>query len=142
MQKLYEHLCRYDAAEWVRTVDGLAVNIADVDREATRIWFAFFPLNLQLALNAAEDTPSTERKLGLMGRWGLLDKIDTSHRFLYAHRHWPAIKAAIAAAEQMPSDLGALITQVADAAGRTTRWSCRAISRPASPYLGSRRAST
>ena len=121
MQKLYEHLCRYDAADWVRTVDTLAVNIADVDREATRIWFAFFPLNLQVALNAAEDKQATERKLGLMGRWGLLDKIDTSHRFLYAHRYWPQIKAAIAATEQMPADLGALMTQVAEAAVRTER---------------------
>jgi len=121
MQRLHEHLCRFDAAEWVRTVDTMAVNIADVDRNATRIWFGFYPLNLQLALDAAEDKPATVRKLGLMGRWGLADSIDTSHKFLYAHRYWPQVKAAIAATDQWPAELGALITQIAETAGRAAR---------------------
>jgi ferredoxin len=118
MQRLHEHLCRFDAAEWVRTVDTMAVNITEIDRNATRIWFGFYPLNLQLALDAAEDKPAVVRKLGLMGRWGLADTIDTSHRFLYAHRFWPEVKATIAAADQWPAELGAIITQIADAAGR------------------------
>jgi len=121
MQKLYDHLCRYSAADWIRTVDTLAVNIDPIDREATRIWFAFYPLPLQLALDAAADKPATERKFGLMGQWGLANTIDSSHRFVYAHRYWPEVKAAIAAIEQAPSELGALITQVADAACRPAR---------------------
>ena len=121
MQRLHEHLCRFDAAEWVRTVETMAVNIAEVDRNATRIWFGFYPLNLQLALDAAEDKAATVRKLGLMGRWGLSGSIDTSHKFLYAHRYWPQVKAAIAATEQWPAELGALITQVAEAAGRAAQ---------------------
>jgi hypothetical protein len=56
-----------------------------------------------------------------MGRWRLADQIDTSHRFLYAHRFWPQIKAAIAAADSWPAALPAMITQIADAAVRTSR---------------------
>ena len=121
MTRLYEHLCRHDAAEWVRTVDRLAGNIAPIDREATRIWFAFYPLDLTLALDAAEDRKAAERKLGLMGRWGLADRIDTSHRFLYAHRYWPHVKSAVSSTEQLPDELGALVTQVADAVCRAAR---------------------
>ena len=121
MNQLYEHVCRYDAAEWVRTVDMLAGNIAEIDREATRIWFAFYPLKLHLALQAAEDRTAVERKLGLMGRWGLAATVDTSHRFLYGHRYWPEVKAAIGATDQRPAALGALITQVAEAACRSAQ---------------------
>ena len=99
MTRLYEQLCRYDADAWARTVDFIAADIAPVDRQATRIWFAFYPLKLQLALDAAEDRGAVERKLGLMGRWGLADTIDTSHRFMYGHRYWPEAKAAVMATQ-------------------------------------------
>src|SRR6187399_1775062 len=95
MTKLFEHLCRFDAETWVSTVDLLASNMADVDRNATRIWFAFYPLKLQLALDAAEDPSAVERKFGLMGHWGLADTIDSSHRFLYGHRYWPQVKSTV-----------------------------------------------
>ena len=52
-----------------------------------------------------------------MGRWRLADQIDTSHRFLYAHRFWPQVKAAIAGADSAGrQSLPAMITQIADAA--------------------------
>lgn len=121
MKRLYEHLCRYGPAEWLGTVDALSANIHEIDRDATRIWFAFYPLDLHLALEAAEDRKAKERKLGLMGHWGLADKIDSSHRFLYAHRFWPQVNSAVSAAEHFPDQLGALVTQVADAACRTAR---------------------
>ena len=121
MKRLYEHLCRFDHAEWHRTIEMLAANIHDIDRDATRIWFAFYPLRLHVALEAAEDRKALERKLGLMGRWGLADRIDSSHRFLYAHRFWPQVKSAVSAMEHPPEQLGAVITQVADAACRTAR---------------------
>jgi ferredoxin len=121
MTRLFEHLCRFDAETWVNTVDLLASNIADVDRNATRIWFAFYPLKLQLALDAAEDRSAVERKFGLMGRWGLADTIDSSHHFLYGHRYWPEVKAAVAAAETFPAELGAIVTQIAESASKTLR---------------------
>lgn len=118
MTRLYEHLLRYDAEAWRQAVGLLDQNIAEVDRNATRIWFAFYPLKLQDALAAADpgDRAALERKLGLMGHWGLATTVDTSHKFLFTHQHWPHVKAAITAADQLPAELAALITQVADAA--------------------------
>lgn len=121
MTRLYEHLCGYDARTWLQTVETCAPDIAEVDRNATRIWFSFYPLRLQLALDAADDRPALQRTLGLMGRWGLADAIDTSHRFLFGHRYWPQVKAAVAEFEPLPADLGVLITHVADQASRAAR---------------------
>jgi len=116
MKQLYDHLCRYDADAWNQAIDTLAPNIADVDREATRIWFAFYPLKLAQALAdaaTAADRVALARKFVLMGRWGLEDRIDSSHRFLFGHRYWPQVKAAIEATTTTPTPLGALVTQVA-----------------------------
>jgi ferredoxin len=124
MKPLYDDLCRHDADAWTHAVELLAPTIAAVDREATRIWFLFYPLKLAQALASAEavaDRIALARKLGLMGSWGLEERIDSSHAFLYGHRYWPDVKAAIEATTTMPSQLGALITQVADAASGTAR---------------------
>ena len=121
MDRLYADLCRFDAAEWARAVSILSSEIHDIDRNATRIWFAFHPVQLHLALEQSTDQAATIRTLGLMGNWRLADQVDSSHRFLYAHRFWPQVKSAIAAADSWPKELPALITQIADTACRTTR---------------------
>jgi ferredoxin len=122
MQFLYERLCRYDAGAWQRAIDLLAGEIHPIDRNATNIWFAFYPLDLFLALEASDDQPALVRRMGLMGNWRLADQIDTSHRFFYAHRYWPQIKHAIQnTAEVRDDDLAALINRVADGASRTAR---------------------
>ena len=101
MPSLYSDLCRFAAADWIRAVDTLSAGIHEIDRDATRIWFAFFPLDLHLALEAARTEGGDEaerelaQKLGLMGQWRLADQIDRSHRFLFAHRYWPQVKSAI-----------------------------------------------
>jgi len=119
---LFEHLRTCDPAAWRRAVETLSAAILDVDRNATRIWFAFYPLELHLALESAEDEDALVRKLGLMGNWRLREQVDSSHRFLFAHRFWPSVKGAIQATEPpFPDDLAALITAVADAATRTAR---------------------
>jgi ferredoxin len=102
-------------------VGELSSQMHEVDRNATAIWFAFHPLELHVALASAPDRAAVERELRLMGRWNLADRIETSHVFLYAHRFWPQVKAAVAAVETWPEALGALVTQVADAACRTAR---------------------
>ena len=121
MQRLYEHLCHWDAAEWRRATGVLSPQIHEIDRTATAIWFAFYPLDLHLALASAPDRQALERKLRLMGTWELRGCIDSSHTFLYAHRFWPQVKSAVAATETWPDALPALVTQVADAACRTAR---------------------
>ena len=121
MNRLYAHLCLYTPGQWHDTVELLSANIHEIDRDATRIWFAFYPLKLHLALESATDKAAAYRKLGLMGKWGLTDTVDRSHAFLYAHRFWPQVKSAIAATDQFPDNLAALITQVAESASRTAR---------------------
>ena len=121
METLYAHLRRYEPAEWHRAVEVLIAEIHEIDRNATRIWFAFYPLELHLALERTDDEAAAVRRLGLMGRWRLADQVDGSHAFLYAHRFWPQVKSAIAGIEQPAPQLAALVSQVADAAARTAR---------------------
>jgi ferredoxin len=133
MNRLYAQLCQYDPADWRRAIDAIAPKVHEIDRTATRIWFAFWPLELHLACEAARKTESgaetttssltTEpaRKFGLMGRWRLADQIDESHRFLYAHRYWPQVKTAACSDRDWPDPLPELVATVADAASRRAR---------------------
>src|SRR2546423_10682109 len=90
-------LAGHDEAAWARVVRELLPAIHEVDRNATQIWFAFFPLALQRALAAAADPAELARKLLLQGRYQLKDQVDTSHTFLYGHRYWPEVKRATVA---------------------------------------------
>src|SRR5580704_15576943 len=121
MNRLHEQLCQYTFAEWGRTVGAIAPTIHEIDRNATLIWFAFWPLDLYLSLALAPDPAAQARNLRLMGRWRLADQIDESHRFLFAHRYWPQVKTVLASDRDWPAELPALIGAVADAASRTAR---------------------
>jgi ferredoxin len=132
MNQLYAQLCEHDAAAWRRALNAIAPAIHEIDRTATRIWFAFWPLELHLALEppaTVRADPDESRKfqaaearrLGLMGRWRLADQIEDSHRFLFAHRYWPQVKTAIGANREWPTHLPELFTAVADAAARRAR---------------------
>lgn len=122
MHALYAQLVRHDVAAWRNALDTLAAEIHPIDRNATRIWFAFYPLELHLAMAAADDEAALARKLGLMGRWRLADQIDSSHRFLFAHRYWPQVKSAIQhAPENAPEALAPLVSAIAESAARTAR---------------------
>jgi ferredoxin len=127
---LYDQLCRHDAAAWRSAIDAIAPDIHEVDRAATRIWFAFWPLELHLALyqgpgaersNGPAPPADIARGLGLMGRWRLAEQVDESHRFLYAHRYWPQVKATVSSDRDWPEPLPALVAAVADAASRRAR---------------------
>ncbi len=115
------HLRKFDARAWQAALDAIAPAIHEVDRDATRIWFAFFPLDLCVALENAEDEAAVARSLRLMGRWKLADQVDTSHRFLYAHRFWPQAKQAVIGLDNVSADLTPTIEAVADSAGRVVR---------------------
>lgn len=86
-----------DERTWEQTLAELSNSIHEVDREATNIWFAFFPLSLHRALAGADDPEELAKRLLLQGKYGLKDQIDSSHRFLYGHRFWPETKKAIIA---------------------------------------------
>jgi ferredoxin len=82
---------------WSAALATLLRSIHEVDRNATQIWFAFYPLSLFQTLTESDDRGKLTQQLLLQGDYDLKDQIDTSHRFLYGHRFWPQVKRAIEA---------------------------------------------
>lgn len=89
-----ELLAASDDTAWAEARAALRPAIHEVDRNATDIWFAFFPFVLARALDRTSDPAKLIRQLQLSGRFRLTEQIDTSHTFMYGHRYWPQIKAA------------------------------------------------
>lgn len=118
-EQLFEaFLNRHDDQVWREIIHALGPHIHEVDRAATEIWFSFFPLALLRALERADDPERLARHLSIAGNHLLEDQIDSSHAFLYGHRYWPQVKAAVselAASTAAPAslDLAALIREVA-----------------------------
>ncbi len=90
-----QFLNQHDEEAWSATLATLLRSLHEVDRQATQIWFAFYPLNLHRALNQAEDREKLAQQLLLQGNYELKDQIDSSHNFLYGHRFWPQVKRAV-----------------------------------------------
>jgi ferredoxin len=99
-------------ADWLLAVESIAADIHEVDRAAVQVWFRFYPLELKRWLDAAENPQEAARSIELAGDFGLDDKIDTSHRFLYGHRYWPQVKAAIEARLEEGSEPKSLESEV------------------------------
>ena len=89
-------LSAHDEEAWLGTVTSLLRSIHEVDKSATQIWFAFYPLRLFKALQEATDPDQLAKNLLLQGNYHLKAQIDSSHTFLYGHRYWPQVKRAIA----------------------------------------------
>jgi ferredoxin len=88
-------LNQHDEEAWSATLATLLRSIHEVDRNATQIWFAFYPLPLFRALQQADDREKLAQQLLLQGDYELKDQVDRSHKFLYGHRFWPQVKAAV-----------------------------------------------
>lgn len=88
-------LDEHDDEAWSATLTTLLRSIHEVDRNATQIWFAFYPLSLFRALQSSDDPDKLASQLLLQGKYYLLDQISSSHTFLYGHRFWPTVKAAV-----------------------------------------------
>jgi ferredoxin len=98
MQTTFEQfLGRQSEEAWAATLTILLRSIHEVDKNATQIWFAFYPLSLFTALQQAEDKDELAKQLLMQGHYELEDQIDSSHMFLYGHRYWPQVKKAVAA---------------------------------------------
>jgi ferredoxin len=96
----------HDDDAWRETLTTLLPSIHEVDRNATRIWFHFYPLALLRAFEAAEDPARLAQQLLMQGTWYLKEQTDSSHTFLYGHRLWPDVKRAVtrlAAAGEVPA---------------------------------------
>jgi ferredoxin len=87
-------LKQHDEEAWSAALTTLLRSIHEVDRNATQIWFSFYPLSLFQALEQAEDPETLAQRLLLQGKFYLKDQIDSSHTFLYGHRYWPEVKQA------------------------------------------------
>ena len=111
-------LKQHDAAAWQEAVVALLPHIHEVDRNATQIWFHFFPLELAEAIAGSDNVEQLALTLRLDGNFRLADQVDSSHWFLYGHRYWPQVKAAIverAESKGAPSslELPAVIREIA-----------------------------
>ena len=84
-----------DEEAWSAALATLLRSIHEVDRNATQIWFAFYPLSLFQALGASEDRDKLSKQLLLQGDYELKNQVDSSHHFLYGHRFWPQVKSAV-----------------------------------------------
>ncbi len=88
-------LNQHDEEAWSATLATLLRSIHEVDRNATQIWFAFYPLPLFRALQQSADRDKLAQQLLLQGDYELKDQVDRSHKFLYGHRFWPRVKTAL-----------------------------------------------
>jgi ferredoxin len=89
------YLNQHDDEAWSAALTALLRSIHEVDRNATQIWFSFYPLSLFQALEQAEDPEQLAQQLLMQGNYRLQDQIDSSHTFLYGHRFWPEVKTAV-----------------------------------------------
>lgn len=88
-------LTQLDDVAWTQIVNELQASIHPVDRTATRIWFAFFPVKLWRALSTSDDVAATMKKLTIKGQPLLREQVDTSAAFLYGYKYWPQVKTAV-----------------------------------------------
>lgn len=111
-------LSKHDKEAWFAALTALLRSIHEVDKTATQIWFAFYPLELFQALQLAEDPEKLARTLLMQGDYQLKDQVDTSHKFLYGHRYWAEVKRAIEehAATFNSTETRSLADQILDAA--------------------------
>src|SRR5215212_4663706 len=85
-------LKQHDEEAWSGTLTTLLRSTHEVDRNATQIWFSFYPLSLFQVLQQVDDPQKLAQQLLLQGHYQLKDQIDSSHAFLYGHRYWPEVK--------------------------------------------------
>lgn len=91
------YLNGFSESDWLSAVELLLPSVHEVDRNAMQVWFRFFPLSLFRYLESAEDREKAIQGFAMQGKYFLRDQIDTSHHFLYGHRYWKTVKAAIEA---------------------------------------------
>ena len=95
MTEFENYLNQQDEEAWSATLTALLRSIHEVDRNATQIWFSFYPLSLFQALEQAADPEQLAQQLLMQGNYRLKDQIDSSHTFLYGHRFWAEVKTSV-----------------------------------------------
>lgn len=119
-----EFLNRFEEGDWLKTVEKLLPEIHQVDRNATQVWFRFFPLKFFRYLQDNQDTwDEVIRKFQIRGNFQLKNQIDSSHKFLYGHRFWKEVKEALIEKSEAfddEQDLQSLALSVADLVAKKT----------------------
>lgn len=118
-----QFLKQNDEESWAASLTTLLRTIHEVDKNATQIWFSFFPLSLWRAFEATDDPELLAAQLLVRGVYPLKEQIDSSHRFLYGHRYWPQVKNAVETftASQASPDNAALSDQILKVAGEAAK---------------------
>ena len=116
-------LKQHDEESWSAALTALLRSLHEVDRNATQIWFSFYPLALFEALEQAEDPETLSQQLLMQGNYQLKDQIDSSHTFLYGHRYWPEVKGATQKYAQQFSgnETGSLADQILSVAEQAAK---------------------
>lgn len=114
-------LKQHDEEAWSAALTTLLRSIHEVDRNATQIWFSFYPLSLFQALEQAEDPETLSQRLLMQGNYRLKDQIDSSHTFLYGHRYWPEVKNAVQKHAREFSGTASLSDQVVSVAQQVAK---------------------
>ena len=121
-----QFLGRHDEEAWSAALTILLRSIHEVDRNATQIWFSFYPLALFRAFQGSANPEELARELLIQGHYQLKDQIDSSHTFLYGHRFWPDVKKAVEALaanfdSNQNNDLATQIANVARTVSKTSK---------------------
>jgi len=115
-----DFLNKFNEDDWLKTLEKSLPAIHEVDRNATQIWFRFYPLSLHRYLQTAEDKAIAVQKFVMQGKFELKDQIDSSHNFLYGHRFWKEVKDEITKRAESfnneSADLSGEIKQIAKTA--------------------------
>lgn len=91
------YLNRLDEGDWAESLVRILPRIHPVDNQAIRIWFAFWPLKLRLALDGSPDPARVFKEFQLDGNPRLEEQIDASVGFLFGSAFWTEVKQAVVA---------------------------------------------
>ncbi|MDA2936793.1 (2Fe-2S)-binding protein [Acidobacteria bacterium AH-259-A15] len=106
-------LAQHDERSWCEALDSLLRLIHPVDQDATRVWFAFWPLHLYRVIQQSDNLDQTAQKLEMKGRYLLEEQLDSSLGFLVGSQYWPEVKEAVCShAESSTSTEGGLADQI------------------------------
>ncbi len=112
-------LAQHDERAWCEALDLLLPLIHPVDQDATRVWFAFWPLHLCRIIQESENLDQTAQKLEMRGRYLLEDQLQSSLGFLFGSQYWPEVKEAVLSHAKSPTSIdGGLAEQIRDMARR------------------------
>ena len=92
-----DYLGKHDEQTWVKTLDLIHSDIHQIDRDATQIWFSFWPLKLAQLLDTEKNLENTFKKFQLDGNPQLREQVNESVKFLFGARFWVPVKKAVLA---------------------------------------------